>query len=96
MHYAILDGLRGIAALAVLVYHYFVFQSNPELPNPIPYAWLAVDFFFLLSGFVIASAYEARLCASMTFVDFVKIRFVRLYPMILAGVLLGACHMPYY
>ena len=49
----------------------------------LPHAYLAVDFFFMLSGFIVARAYEARLSTSMTFVEFVKVRFVRLYPIIL-------------
>ena len=48
-----------------------------------------MDFFFLLSGFVIAKAYEARLETSMTFVEFAKVRFARLYPMLFVGVVLG-------
>ncbi len=44
----------------------------------------------MLSGFVIAKAYESRLMTAMTFTGFVKVRFIRLYPMIVIGVLLGA------
>src|ERR1700730_555543 len=87
-HYATLDGLRGIAAVTVLLLHIYEVM-NIDIQSP--HSNLAVDFFFMLSGFVIAKAYEARLStSSMTFVEFVKVRFVRLYPMIIVGVLLGA------
>ena len=55
-----------------------------------PHASLAVDFFFCLSGFVLAYAYENRLLDTMSFADFAVARIIRLYPMILAGLLLGA------
>jgi peptidoglycan/LPS O-acetylase OafA/YrhL len=48
-----------------------------------------VDFFFLLSGFVIAAAYERRLIEGMTVGALARIRLIRLYPMILLGLLLG-------
>ena len=86
-HLATLDGLRGVAALAVLLHHIAQITGHNELS---PHAYLAVDFFFMLSGFVVAKAYEARLATAMTFVDFAKVRLVRLYPMIFVGVLLGA------
>jgi peptidoglycan/LPS O-acetylase OafA/YrhL len=59
-------------------------------PLLLPHAQLSVDFFFLLSGFVVANAYEKKLLHSMTFARFVTIRLARLYPMILVGGLLGA------
>ncbi len=59
-------------------------------PLQLPHAYLAVDFFFLLSGFVVANAYENKLLHSMTFRTFVKIRLVRLYPGIFIGGLIGA------
>jgi len=55
----------------------------------IAHAWLAVDFFFLLSGFVIAAAYERRLTDGMSLPAFARIRLIRLYPLILLGLLLG-------
>ena len=84
-HYLFLDGLRGLAAGVVLVFH--VGQNN--FANPLPYAALAVDFFFLLSGFVIAHAYEARLLGGMPIRRFLLLRMIRLYPMILLGTLAG-------
>jgi ADP-ribosylglycohydrolase len=53
-HYDILDGLRGVAALMVIVYH--VFECFDW--SPVPHGYLAVDFFFVLSGFVIGYAYD--------------------------------------
>jgi peptidoglycan/LPS O-acetylase OafA/YrhL len=61
-----------------------------QLKMNVPHADLAVDFFFVLSGFVVAKAYEVKLTSSMPLSRFVMIRLVRLYPMILAGVVLGA------
>ncbi len=87
-----LDGLRGVAALAVVAFHASLmvgFQQN------LPYhGTLAVDFFFMLSGLVVANAYEERLRTHrIQFLEFVKIRLIRLYPMIALGTLLGALSM---
>ena len=84
-HFAGLDGLRGIAALTVVMYHTF-------LPLHLIVAakgYLAVDFFFLLSGLVVANAYERRLLNGLTFLRFVGIRLARLYPLFLLGMTMG-------
>ncbi|MGH1558961.1 acyltransferase family protein [Caulobacter segnis] len=90
-HYVILDGLRGVASLMVVVFHLFEAWAggDPErqIINP---SYLAVDFFFLLSGFVIAYAYDGRWAAGMGQWDFYKRRLVRLQPMIIVGGLIGA------
>jgi peptidoglycan/LPS O-acetylase OafA/YrhL len=83
-HFAVLDGLRGIAALMVLIFH--VTQTRR---SGLPQAALAVDFFFLLSGFVIANAYEAKLQRTLSFASFVRIRLTRLYPLIFLGTSVG-------
>jgi peptidoglycan/LPS O-acetylase OafA/YrhL len=88
--YATLDGLRGVAALLVVTRH-----IGPILPtDPFPESFLAVDLFFLLSGFVIAHAYEARLRAGagvgMSLTAFLRTRLIRLYPLYLLGLALGA------
>jgi peptidoglycan/LPS O-acetylase OafA/YrhL len=82
-HYLTLDGLRGLAAMAVLLFHR---RWNMPSGHFLDHAYLAVDFFFGLSGFVVAHAYQAKLCTgSMRFVDFVAVRAIRLYPMLLLG-----------
>lgn len=81
--FLILDGLRGIAAIAVMLFHVF-----PSFPGGIiGHGYLAVDFFFLLSGFVIALNYEAKLNAGMRLQSFVVLRVIRLYPLAVAAVL---------
>lgn len=89
-HYEILDGLRGVAALVVVLFHVFeVFSHGDHSKQMINHGYLAVDFFFLLSGFVLAYAYDDR-WGKMTLTDFFKRRIVRLQPMIVIGSILGA------
>jgi peptidoglycan/LPS O-acetylase OafA/YrhL len=83
--YQTLDGLRGVAALSVVVLHTPHFFAQWHLP----YSFLSVDLFFVLSGFVLAAAYETRLCSDMTPAHFIRIRLIRLYPLYLLGTLLG-------
>jgi len=93
-HLAILDGLRGLAAVCVVLFHLTVRPTSlvpvPSLEGILGHAYLAVDFFFLLSGFVIAHAYEKRLLAGFGFANFCRARLVRLYPMFIVGMLIGA------
>lgn len=90
-HYVILDGLRGVAALMVVAFHLFEAYSGGNPANQIiNHGYLAVDFFFLLSGFVVAYAYDDRWYAGMTTWAFYKRRLVRLQPMIIIGSVLGA------
>ncbi|MCB8883878.1 acyltransferase [Acidisoma cellulosilytica] len=86
-HIAALDGLRGIAAFAVVWYH-MTGQAHGGVSTPF-HGYLAVDFFLILSGLVVARAYETKLRAHMTLLRFVKIRLIRLYPMILLGIACG-------
>ena len=89
-HYVILDGLRGVASLMVVVFHLFEAWSGGDPARQIiNHGYLAVDFFFLLSGFVIAYAYDERWAAGMSPWDFYKRRLVRLQPMIIIGGLIG-------
>ena len=91
-HYELLDGLRGIAALLVVFYHIFEGFSFAAGGTPIVvinHGYLAVDFFFILSGFVIGYAYDDRLGRTMTLGNFFKRRLIRLHPMIVMGAVLG-------
>ena len=82
-HYELLDGLRGVAALLVVFYHIFEGLSFAAGGTPITtinHGYLAVDFFFALSGFVIGYAYDDR-WGRMTVGGFFKRRLIRLQPM---------------
>ena len=96
-HYNILDGLRGAAALMVVWYHVFEGYAFAEgtngvegggLINVFNHGYMAVDFFFMLSGFVISYAYDDR-WNKMSMGDFFKRRLVRLHPMIVMGAVIG-------
>ncbi|MDO3626715.1 acyltransferase [Mucilaginibacter sp. BT774] len=89
-HYPILDGLRGVASVVVIVFHVFeTFTGGNRFIQIINHGYLAVDFFFLLSGFVVAYAYDDR-WTKMTQWDFYKRRLVRLQPMVVLGSIIGA------
>ena len=87
--YEILDGLRGVAALMVVLFHIFETYSKGPAFQIINHGYLAVDFFFVLSGFVIGYAYDDR-WDKMTTWGFFKRRLTRLHPMVIAGTLVGA------
>jgi peptidoglycan/LPS O-acetylase OafA/YrhL len=90
-HFEVLDGLRGIAAIMVLIYHIFeTYSIINKTPLLVGHAYLAVDFFFALSGFVIGYAYDDR-WGRLSLRDFLKRRVIRLHPMVVAGMALGAC-----
>lgn len=84
--FVFLDGLRGVAASAVVFLHAFAIM---KLEGPAMNAGLAVDFFFCLSGFVISHAYDRRLARGLGFRAFMLARIRRLYPMIALGIVLG-------
>lgn len=89
-HLLILDALRGIAAIMVVTMHTFeLFCRGDYHKLFINHGYLAVDFFFMLSGYVIAHAYDDR-WDKMTVVDFCKRRFIRLHPLIILGMTFGA------
>ena len=88
-HYPILDGLRGVAAVLVVVFHILEAHHPVYAQHLIHHGYLAVDFFFLLSGFVIGYAYDDR-WGSMSTWDFLKIRLVRLHPLVVMGTVVGA------
>lgn len=91
-HYELLDGLRGVAALLVVFYHIFEglsFAAGGTVITVINHGYLAVDFFFILSGFVISYAYDNRWGKSLTTRNFFKRRLIRLHPMIVMGAVIG-------
>ncbi|MDX6189553.1 acyltransferase [Flavobacterium sp. Fl-318] len=89
-HYEILDGLRGVAAILVVAFHIFeTFSGGNRFIQMINHGYLAVDFFFLLSGFVVAYAYDDR-WEKMTQWEFYKRRLIRLQPMVIMGMIIGA------
>lgn len=88
-HYVILDGLRGVAAIMVLWYHIFEAYATSALDQIVNHGYLAVDFFFILSGFVIGYAYDDR-WKTMHIKDFFKRRIIRLHPMVVMGTIIGA------
>ncbi len=88
--YVILDALRGVAALIVIVYHIFEGFATSSVDQVINHGYLAVDFFFMLSGFVIGHAYDGRMNSGRMGVGgFLRRRLIRLHPMLLLGVALG-------
>lgn len=91
-HYHLLDGLRGVAALMVIWYHVFegyAFAGGTTI-DTFNHGSLAVDFFFILSGFVIGYAYDDRWGKNFTMKDFIKRRLIRLHPMVIMGAVVGA------
>src|SRR5574344_3130238 len=87
--YEILDGLRGVAAMIVVAFHLFETYSKGPADQILNHGYLAVDFFFVLSGFVIGYAYDDR-WNKMTTWRFFKRRLVRLHPMVIMGTFIGA------
>jgi peptidoglycan/LPS O-acetylase OafA/YrhL len=87
-HFEILDGLRGIAAATVVVFHFMEIAYSDFSTNFIAHGFLAVDFFFCLSGFVIAYAYDQRM-PDMGIIEFLKARLIRLHPLVILGSVLG-------
>lgn len=88
-HYPILDGLLGVAAIIVVTFHLTEPLGTGHLDILVNHGYLAVDFFFLLSGFVIGYAYDDR-WQKMSLGTFFKRRIERLQPMAILGMTLGA------
>jgi peptidoglycan/LPS O-acetylase OafA/YrhL len=88
-HYPILDALRGVAAIMVVAFHIFETHATSHQDQVINHGYLTVDFFFLLSGFVVGYAYDDR-WTKMTLGGFFKRRLIRLQPMVVMGMLIGA------
>jgi peptidoglycan/LPS O-acetylase OafA/YrhL len=81
--------LRGVAAVMVVVFHLFEAHSASRFVQVINHGYIAVDFFFVLSGFVIGYAYDDR-WGKMTVGQFLKRRLIRLHPLVVLGMILGA------
>lgn len=88
-HYLLLDGLRGVAAFMVLWYHIFEAHASSPIDQVVNHGYLMVDFFFVLSGFVISYAYNDR-WKTLSIGTFLKRRLIRLHPMVIFGALLGS------
>lgn len=88
-HYVALDGLRGVAAIVILVYHYMemIYPDDYTL-NSLAHGFLAVDFFFCLSGFVIGYAYDGRV-EKIGIKSFFINRLIRLHPLVVVGSIIG-------
>jgi peptidoglycan/LPS O-acetylase OafA/YrhL len=88
-HFEVLDGLRGSAAILIVIFHLFNYSFGFRGPWAlVKHAYLAVDFFFALSGFVVAYAYDDR-WTRMTTLQFFRIRLIRLHPLVLLGATIG-------
>jgi peptidoglycan/LPS O-acetylase OafA/YrhL len=87
-HFAVLDGLRGVAALFVVIFHFSEMVIYDYSKLWIGHGFLAVDFFFCLSGFVMGYAYDDRI-AKIGLGKFLKARLIRLHPMVIFGAVLG-------
>jgi peptidoglycan/LPS O-acetylase OafA/YrhL len=88
--FPLLDAARGIAAVAVMVYHY---HGELRLGSLFGSAFLSVDLFFMMSGFVLSHAYESKLVSGeMSFRKFVAVRLIRLYPVYVMGSVIGLAY----
>ncbi len=88
VHFNVLDGLRGVAALIIIVFHFMEIIITDFSKNFLAHGFLAVDFFFCLSGFVIAYSYDDRI-NNIGLKSFFKIRLIRLHPLVILGSVLG-------
>ncbi len=89
--YELLDGLRGIAAFLVIWYHFGEAFATSPTDQMMNHGYLAVDFFFVLSGFVLGYAYDCRWNGGkMTAGNFMLRRIIRLHPMVILSVVFGA------
>jgi peptidoglycan/LPS O-acetylase OafA/YrhL len=88
-YYDVLDGLRGVAAIVILIFHYLeMTYPDDYVNNPLGHGFLAVDFFFCLSGFVIGFAYDSRI-HTIGMKQFFINRLIRLHPMVVMGTWIG-------
>lgn len=90
IHYDVLDVMRFVAATSVLLFHLSHWLGIQWL---LPNAGIAVDFFFSLSGFVMAIAYQEKIGSSLNLFAFVRLRALRLWPMIMLGTAISASYL---
>ncbi|MFC0399770.1 acyltransferase family protein [Paraburkholderia rhizosphaerae] len=83
--YEVLDGLRGVAAIGVMLMHY----SENTGHRLFTHADIAVDLFFILSGFVLMHSYRSKLLLGLSAREYVKKRIIRLYPMFAISMAIG-------
>ncbi|MDE6161862.1 MAG: acyltransferase, partial [Muribaculaceae bacterium] len=88
--YELLDGLRGVAAMLVIWYHFFEGFATSPTDQMMNHGYLAVDFFFVLSGFVLGYAYDDRWKNGLTTRRFLLRRVIRLQPLVVLAVIIGA------
>lgn len=88
--YELLDGLRGVAAMLVIWYHFFEGFATSPTDQMMNHGYLAVDFFFVLSGFVLGYAYDDRWKNGLTVRRFLLRRVIRLQPLVVLTVIIGA------
>lgn len=92
MRFTSLDAVRGLTAIAVMFLHY----SGLSGLNWLPRAWMAVDVFFIISGFVLMHSYAKKIeNRQLNFLGFLKTRLARLMPLFVVGLLLGCLSMMY-
>lgn len=87
-HFVVLDGMRGVAAICVVIFHFSEMVIWDYTKLWIGHGFLAVDFFFCLSGFVLGYAYDDRI-ATIGLGGFLKARLIRLHPLVVFGSVLG-------
>jgi peptidoglycan/LPS O-acetylase OafA/YrhL len=83
--YEVLDGLRGVAAISVMLMHYS--ENTPH--SLFKHADIAVDLFFILSGFVLMHSYRNKLVLGLSAREYIKKRIIRLYPMFAISMAIG-------
>ncbi|MCJ2058298.1 acyltransferase [Methylobacterium sp. J-048] len=88
-HQAALDGVRGFAAFSVVLFHIGHWLDAPLASN----SFLAVDLFFLLSGYVLTLAYDGRLAFDLPVGHFIVLRLVRLMPLVILGTMMSAVYV---
>jgi peptidoglycan/LPS O-acetylase OafA/YrhL len=83
--YEVLDGLRGVAAISVMLMHYS--ENTPH--SLFKHADIAVDLFFILSGFVLMHSYRNKLLLGLSAREYIRKRVIRLYPMFAISMAIG-------